>query len=101
MDHAAARRAATATLAAHLAGHLRTALPGYEVVDDLDAIPPELRGVHRANPVNRAALGGVQLELPPRGAELDAVLVRPPPATQIPHLAPLVDGLVAAAAQLA
>src|SRR4051812_22792662 len=53
-------------LAAHLARHLRAALPGYEVVDDLDAIPLELRGVHRANPVNRCAAGGVQVELPPR-----------------------------------
>ena len=35
--------------------HLRAGLPGYTVVDDLDAIPRELRGVHRANPVNRCA----------------------------------------------
>ena len=53
-------------LAAHLAAHLRTALPGYRVVDDLDRIPRALRGVHAANPVNRPAGGGVQLELPPR-----------------------------------
>lgn len=53
-------------LARHVAGHLQAALPGYEVVDDLAQIPSELRGVHRANPVNRCGDGGVQLELPPR-----------------------------------
>lgn len=53
-------------LAAHVAGHLRPALPGYEVVDDLDRVPTELRGVHPANPVNLPLGGGAQLELPPR-----------------------------------
>lgn len=53
-------------LAGHLAGHLRAALPAYEVVDDLDAIPAALRGVHPDNPVNRPAAQGVQVELPPR-----------------------------------
>jgi phage replication-related protein YjqB (UPF0714/DUF867 family) len=49
-----------------LAALLRTALPDYRFVDDLDAIPPQYRGVHAANPVNRTRAGGVQLELPPR-----------------------------------
>jgi phage replication-related protein YjqB (UPF0714/DUF867 family) len=53
-------------LAAELAGHLRAALPEYSSVDDLEAIPKELRGLHRDNPVNRPRDGGVQLELPPR-----------------------------------
>lgn len=53
-------------LAHHLAGHLRTAINGFDVVDELDAIPAELRGLHPDNPVNRARGGGVQLELPPR-----------------------------------
>jgi phage replication-related protein YjqB (UPF0714/DUF867 family) len=53
-------------LAAHLAGHLRGALPGFNVTDDLSAIPAELRGLHLDNPVNRPRQGGVQLELPPR-----------------------------------
>jgi phage replication-related protein YjqB (UPF0714/DUF867 family) len=53
-------------LAAHLAEHVRTALPDYEVLDDLDAIPDGLRGLHPDNPVNRPPGGGVQLELPPR-----------------------------------
>ena len=51
-------------LAADLAGRLRAALPGYQVVDDLDRIPRRLRGVDPRNPVNRAARGGVQVELP-------------------------------------
>lgn len=53
-------------LAAHLASHLRVHLPAYDVVDDLDRIPTELRGVHARNPVNLPAGGGVQIELPPR-----------------------------------
>jgi hypothetical protein len=36
------------------------------IVDDLDGIPVELRGLHRRNPVNLPSGGGVQIELPPR-----------------------------------
>ncbi len=53
-------------LADQVAGHLRTALPGYTIEDDLDAVPAALRGLHPHNPVNRPAGGGVQVELPPR-----------------------------------
>lgn len=53
-------------LAAHVATHLRAGLDGYAVVDDLDAIPVSLRGMHPDNPVNRAREAGVQIELPPR-----------------------------------
>jgi phage replication-related protein YjqB (UPF0714/DUF867 family) len=82
-------------LARHLAGHLRTSIDGFEVVDELEAIPPELRGVHPDNPVNRARRGGVQLELPPRvrGAS-PAPRDRGQPC--IPH-AGLIDALAAAA----
>ena len=53
-------------LATHLAEHLRAALPpAFGVVDDLDAIPRGLRGLHEANPVNLPRNAGVQLELPP------------------------------------
>lgn len=52
-----ARRAAVA---------LRTALPGYRIVDELSEIPAPLRGLHPDNPVNRSRRGGVQLELPSR-----------------------------------
>jgi phage replication-related protein YjqB (UPF0714/DUF867 family) len=53
-------------LAARAARALSGALPDYRVVDDLVAIPPELRGMHPDNPVNRPRHGGIQLELPPR-----------------------------------
>jgi phage replication-related protein YjqB (UPF0714/DUF867 family) len=53
-------------LAAHLAAILRPALADYEIVDELDGIPVDLRGLHPRNPVNLPAGGGVQLELPPR-----------------------------------
>jgi phage replication-related protein YjqB (UPF0714/DUF867 family) len=52
--------------AAELASHLRPALPGYTIEDDLDGVPAALRGLHPANPVNRPPGGGVQVELPPR-----------------------------------
>ena len=53
-------------LASHVAGHLRDGLPHrYRVLDDLDAIPKELRGQHPRNPVNRPEQKGVQIELPP------------------------------------
>lgn len=55
-------------LATHVGAALRFELAphGYDVIDDLDAIPSRLRGVHRDNPVNLPRGGGVQLELPPR-----------------------------------
>src|SRR3954453_5214666 len=55
-------------LAAHVGAALRSELDphGYDVVDELDAIPSRLRGVHRDNPVNLPRGGGVQMELPPR-----------------------------------
>jgi phage replication-related protein YjqB (UPF0714/DUF867 family) len=53
-------------LAGHLSTHLTGALPDYTVVDDLEEIPIELRGLHPENPANRPPSGGVQLELPPR-----------------------------------
>ena len=52
-------------LAAALAGELGR-IDGFVAVDDLDAIPREMRGLHPGNPVNRPAGGGVQLELPPK-----------------------------------
>jgi phage replication-related protein YjqB (UPF0714/DUF867 family) len=39
------------------------------IVDDLDAIPSSLRGLHPANPVNLPELGGVQIELSPGARE--------------------------------
>ena len=84
------------SLAAHVAGHLRGALPGYEVIDALADIPPELRGVHRANPVNRPILQGVQVELPPRVRGNGPFWNGWDGAWPLPHTEALVDGLVAA-----
>ena len=53
-------------LARTLGTELAAALPEYEILDDLELIPRELRGLHPDNPVNLPRLGGVQLELPPR-----------------------------------
>ena len=53
-------------LAGHVAAHLRAHLPAYDIVDELDRIPAELRGMHERNPVNLPTGGGVQIELPPR-----------------------------------
>jgi phage replication-related protein YjqB (UPF0714/DUF867 family) len=52
-------------LATHLRVHLQAALPEYQHIDDLAAIPRELRGLHPDNPVNRPRRAGVQIELPP------------------------------------
>ena len=53
-------------LARHVAGHLRDGLPRrYRVLDELEAIPRELRGQHPRNPVNHPPERGVQIELPP------------------------------------
>jgi phage replication-related protein YjqB (UPF0714/DUF867 family) len=85
-------------LAAHVASHLRGAMPGYEVVDELEAIPRELRGVHPDNPVNRCRLGGVQLELPPRCRSWTPYWADDlEPGDPIPHLADVVAGLTEAA----
>lgn len=54
-------------LAARLGAGLRAGLGGaFTVIDDLEAIPPELRGLHPRNPVNLPPRRGAQLELPPR-----------------------------------
>jgi phage replication-related protein YjqB (UPF0714/DUF867 family) len=78
-------------LATHVAEHLRPRLDGFDVVDDLDAIPVRLRGVHPDNPVNRPVRGGVQLELPPRVRGTT-------PLSRPEYLEGVIDGLAAAAA---
>ena len=86
------------TLATHLATHLRAGLPDYTVIDELDDVPRELRGVHRANPVNRCAGGGVQLELPPRTRSRTVPMWADlPPDEPIPHGQDLIQALAAAA----
>ena len=85
-------------LAAHVGAHLRTAMPDdYRVIDDLEQIPTELRGVHRSNPVNLPRHGGVQLELPPRTRSRTVPMWRDLPDTEpVPHGQDLIAGLVAA-----
>lgn len=53
-------------LAGHLSQSLQQHLPAYRIVDELDDIPQNLRGLHQDNPVNSVEHAGVQLELPPR-----------------------------------
>jgi phage replication-related protein YjqB (UPF0714/DUF867 family) len=53
-------------LASHLGENLRKHLPAYRIIDDIDDIPGNLRGMHQDNPVNVVEHAGVQLELPPR-----------------------------------
>ena len=87
------------TAAHHVAGHLRGVLPEeYRVVDDVEAMPRSLRGLHPDNPVNRVDGGGVQVELPPSirwnrdhrdWSDRDGT-------PRAEHLDLLIDGLVAA-----
>jgi phage replication-related protein YjqB (UPF0714/DUF867 family) len=83
------------TLAEHLARHV--AVPGYQVVTDLDAIPRELRGLHPDNPVNRVRGGGTQLELSPRVRGISPRSALPGDDGLSPATSALVQGLVAAA----
>jgi phage replication-related protein YjqB (UPF0714/DUF867 family) len=91
-------RRLAATVAATLRPALRFADSTYEVVDELDAIPAELRGLHPENPVNRPRAGGVQIELPPRirgrGPHWDGLGDAP-----CPHTTGLVDALAEVARQ--
>lgn len=83
-------------LAGHVAGHLRAALPAYDIVDDLDRIPVELRGIHARNPVNLPPHAGVQVELPPR-IRGSSPLWWDWEHGLTPHTEALIDGLAAAA----
>jgi len=51
-------------LATHVARHLRRRLPDYDVLDSINELPIELRGMHPANPVNLPRSKGLQIELP-------------------------------------
>jgi phage replication-related protein YjqB (UPF0714/DUF867 family) len=84
-------------LASHLAGCLRPALPDYEVIDDLEAIPAGLRGVHPDNPVNLGGGEGVQLELPPRVRGMGPFWKDHPVDEAVPHTEALIGALATAA----
>lgn len=88
-------------LAAHVAHHVRAALPPYRIIDDIDEIPKALRGLHPDNPCNLPVGGGVQLELPPRVRGLSPLARYWPahdrPGGRFPHVNNLVEGLTEAA----
>jgi len=86
-------------LATHIASQLRARLPAYEIHDDLEAIPSDLRGQHPLNPVNLPSHSGVQIELPPRVRGSSPLWWdwEGPGAT--PHTEALISGLAEAAAQ--
>jgi phage replication-related protein YjqB (UPF0714/DUF867 family) len=88
-------------LAGELAVRLRAALPEYTWLDDLDAIPSHLRGVHPANPVNRPRGQGVQLELPPRVRGFGRYWDAHDGDGWPPHSRVLIDELVAFATSIA
>lgn len=83
-------------LARHVADHLRVALPHYEMQTDLEVIPPDLRGQHPLNPVNRAAAQGVQIELPPRVRGSSPIWADWKGPGHTPDTQALIAGLVAA-----
>jgi len=85
-------------LAGHLRDHLAPLLPDYDLVDDLERIPPDLRGLHPDNPVNGPARGGVQVELPPRIRGMGPFWdVHDSGAERAPHTEALIHGLAEAA----
>lgn len=84
-------------LAAHLASHLREKLPAYTIIDDIDEIPKNLRGLHQDNPVNVVEHAGVQLELPPRVRGSSPLWWDWEGPGLTPHTEALIDALAAAA----
>lgn len=84
-------------LAAHMADHVRRSAPAYRCVDDIEAIPPRLRGVHPDNPANLPRQGGVQIELPPRIRGLTPMAMYWPAhdhrTERFPHIEWLIEGL--------
>jgi phage replication-related protein YjqB (UPF0714/DUF867 family) len=88
-------------LAEHVGLHLRAGLPDYEIRDQLEQIPRELRGMHPENPVNRPPAAGVQVELPPRVRGLGPYWEQRPhkrgPDGRVSHTEALIASLAAAA----
>jgi phage replication-related protein YjqB (UPF0714/DUF867 family) len=81
-------------LAAHLGGIIRRHLPAYDVIDDIDRIPKDLRGLHQDNPVNVPPHSGVQLELPPRVRGSSPMFWDWEGPEPSPHTQRLIDALV-------
>ena len=84
-------------LAGHIGTYLRQALPMYEICDDLETIPTDLRGLHEDNPVNLPRLGGVQIELPPRVRGVGRFWRVWVGTNLTPHTESLIDALVSSA----
>ncbi len=85
-------------LAEHVGDALRTALPAYDIVTELDRIPSDLRGMHGNNPVNLPRSRGVQIELPPRVRGSTPMWADWEGPGLAPHTEALVAALAAAAA---
>ena len=83
--------------ARHIGTHLRRFLPAYRIIDEVDDIPKELRGMHPRNPVNLPPARGVQIELPPRVRGTTPMFWDWEGPALTPHTQSLVDGLAAAA----
>lgn len=83
-------------LATHVGAALREHLAGYEIIDKIEAIPAELRGLHSDNPVNLPRAGGLQLELPPRVRGLGPFWSDRTEDGFTPHTEALIAGVVAA-----
>ena len=81
-------------LAAHLGGIIHRHLPAYDVIDDIDRIPKDLRGLHPDNPVNVPPHSGVQLELPPRVRGSSPMFWDWEGPEPSPHTQRLIDALV-------
>ena len=81
-------------LAEHLGGIIRRHLPAYDVIDDIDRIPKDLRGLHQDNPVNVPPHSGVQLELPPRVRGSSPMFWDWEGPEPSPHTQRLIDALV-------
>lgn len=83
-------------LARHVAAELRARLGHYDIRDEIDTVPKDLRGLHDDNPVNRPRGAGVQIELPPRVRGMGPFW-HGWPCEANPHTTALIDGLAAAA----
>ncbi len=83
-------------LADHVGAHLRTALPAYDIITDIERIPKELRGLHDRNPVNLPAERGVQIELPPRVRGSSPLWADWEGGPLVPHTESLIVGLAEA-----
>ncbi len=84
--------------AEHVGTALRSRLPAYDVITDLDRIPSNLRGLHPENPVNLSRGGGVQIELPPRVRGASPMWWDWEGPGHTPHTLALIDALATAAA---